>query len=730
MKRMFLLRPPPLLLITINLFITIALCSPVPLTVWVTATSTVKAPVATPTDTLTCGKVVETEGLGVKVRFRTEPTDRGTVGILLSCLATYIFCVWTTVAPAVIETKGNMRRMWYKLVLTLIAIIAPAAIMVYALGEYLQAKDIRAAWKKYLKPDMDGKEDKDGKSGEEANETDPRLQKDTFQGGKQISVSEQPRSDAQRFFELDIGTAFFVMMGGFRVENKEPDYIEETKASEGERSKVIWRKKKYQGGDEVYHRPILTPYGFMEYIKTNRIVPGTFNQRDVLDKGKGTLVAKTLAAIQAVWLILQSLGRAAAGLPLTLLEIHVLIQILCTSVIFYCWWGKPLDVGVPTTIQLERGLNKRALNKAQLKAQKHAEPKPQEAKSPEVEAQAEDHAQGQGQGDSRAQSPLQKHPRWHSTPEPSSPGSTSSRAYTYAGDTPHSRATSPCMRSDTTASRLTGNSTLFGDAISDTPVEDTSKGVKDTGQPVADYIIKSDYLSNRNSDYKGGTGRPLKTAAQIANDLVAVTAKACLDVAVHARPVYNDDKQIGLPQTKPSDLRSPWQLSDEVTSNTKQVMINVFLVILTASLHLAAWNTFFPSSLEMWLWRASCFCMIGLPTWIIAVTFFNDYDQDLFNTLWHAHLRENQAFRGLFPFVWGEIKGAIQKRSKKENDREEELAASTMVLHHMLLGSCMIAVGLYSVASLFITLESFISLRWLTDEHFLTPKWSNFIPHL
>ncbi|KAI5845890.1 hypothetical protein DFP73DRAFT_405531 [Morchella snyderi] len=734
---MLLLHPRPLLLIAISLFITLALCNPVPQgTVWVTEVTTVRASDGTPTDNPTGTAAIkgeETSFAGIGVRFRTEPSGRGTIGIIISCTATYIFCVWTTVAPAVGETGKKHLRLWYKLVLTLIAIAAPAGIMIYAFDEYRQAQKLQAEWKKYTGP----------KSKSADKVTASKSQQHDF--NSQDVGHTEPDPNAEKCFKLHIGTAFFVLMGGFRVD------VDNWEEEEGERRKEP-RKPKPLGGEEVYHRPILTPHGFVEYIKTGRITSETFNQRDVLDKGKGSHIAKIFAAIQAVWLILQSLARWAAGLPLTILEIHVLIQIFCTSVIFVCWFRKPLDIGVPTTIRLNDPSGPHYKEKAG------------------AESETEAQGQGQGQGGAGAQSPSQKyHRELIPTPEPpSSPGSTISRAHTYSGEMLHCHSTSPfMMRSDTRTSRRTGNSTLF-ETASEADSNAPGRPEKNTDQSAEQGTTAPDLdrVANRNSLYKEAAEMPLKTAAQIATEWVAVTAKAFLDVATHTRPVHSynkgtDVQQLGAPDFTTSSIpEKPKTSRGEEYSKTRAWMVTVhgFLVVVVASLHLSAWHSQFPTGTEQWLWRVSCFAMVGFPAWIVAVVRFSGYDGDMFDILWRTHLQKKEARGNFIKFAWLEIHQTIRKRSlsvddqKKYTESRAEIRAESraesraenpslllsqlkprkakMALHYIMLWSCIISIVLYFVASSYITLESFVSVRWLRDEHFQSPKWSNFIPHL
>lgn len=687
---MFLLRPCTLLFCAISFFIAIALCDPVPqrtVEIVEVHTEIAKASTGSSTPTITVpstgcvpritGTSKRVPGIG-KVRYRTEPSGRGTIGILISCTATYIFCVWTTVHPAVGETGKKKLRVWYKLVLTSIAIIVPAGVMIYAFDEWRQAKRLRDEWNECVKYHPKPKGSAQGPP--------PK--------GPATALAD--RKDPDDFVELQIGTAFFVLMGGFRIDNKHAGWTHTKK----ERKK---KKKNNMGDKEAYERPILSPQGFVKYVRSGRIHQSTFNQADVLDKGKGSHIAKIFAGLQALWLILQSIARLADHLPLTVLEIHVLIQIVCTSVIYAFWFRKPLDVGVPTTIKLAPALGK------------------------------------------------------VHTKTPQSPGSTTSPTFTYAGgETINSRtgtpSPSPFFRSDTRASRMTGSSYNGNDAITITSDGD-------------DYMErlsedeKNKYIDGPPEDEKGkdmvyqlAVAQPLKPAGPIQSKWLPITAKAFLDVVVHVRPLekakVNNERQ---PESKrKGESERPAPLHSRSTTWTKRiknsetgftammVVAQGLLVVLVATLHLSAWNTEFPTDVEKWLWLASCFSMIAFPTWIVAVICFNDYDHDLFDILWLAHLEPGLNPARVVGFALKRIHEAIERHScptKATHSDNEKGHGSTgirkakMVQHYIMLYSCLFAAGVYVLASLFITVESYFAMRWLEDKHFQAPRWTNLVPH-
>lgn len=84
--------------------------------------------------------------LGV-MKFQAEPPGRGTVGILISCTATYIFCVWTAVHPDINPKSTWGCRFWYKFVLMFLAVVVPEGLLVCAFGQWREAKRLEKAWR-------------------------------------------------------------------------------------------------------------------------------------------------------------------------------------------------------------------------------------------------------------------------------------------------------------------------------------------------------------------------------------------------------------------------------------------------------------------------------------------------------------------------------------------------------------------------------------------------------
>ncbi|KAK6083511.1 hypothetical protein SCUP515_01762 [Seiridium cupressi] len=70
----------------------------------------------------------------------------------------------------------------------------------------------------------------------------------------------------------------------------------------------------------------------------------------IKDKSKADALAKSLAIMQAGWFVLQAITRQASGLMVTPLELSTLAHAVCALVVYYLWWDKPLDVQSSTDV--------------------------------------------------------------------------------------------------------------------------------------------------------------------------------------------------------------------------------------------------------------------------------------------------------------------------------------------------------------------------------------------
>jgi hypothetical protein len=68
------------------------------------------------------------------------------------------------------------------------------------------------------------------------------------------------------------------------------------------------------------------------------------------DKSKANGLAKFLVCFQASWFCIQVVVRMAQSLPISLLELNTFAHSICTLLIYYFWWDKPLNIEEPTQL--------------------------------------------------------------------------------------------------------------------------------------------------------------------------------------------------------------------------------------------------------------------------------------------------------------------------------------------------------------------------------------------
>lgn len=76
---------------------------------------------------------------------------------------------------------------------------------------------------------------------------------------------------------------------------------------------------------------------------------------DIEDKSKGDFLAKMLVCVQVICVVGQAVERKAAGYPISLLEVHTMVHVVCALIMYALWWKKPLNVQRPTRVHLGLG---------------------------------------------------------------------------------------------------------------------------------------------------------------------------------------------------------------------------------------------------------------------------------------------------------------------------------------------------------------------------------------
>ncbi|KAJ5834694.1 hypothetical protein N7447_000720 [Penicillium robsamsonii] len=97
-------------------------------------------------------------------------------------------------------------------------------------------------------------------------------------------------------------------------------------------------------------------------IKTRVIKSSHLSSRDIQDRAKADSFAKGFTLLQAFWVTCNVIARRASGLPSTALEIATVAYVACAFATYITWWNKPKDMVTPITIYLPYDRNSESMS--------------------------------------------------------------------------------------------------------------------------------------------------------------------------------------------------------------------------------------------------------------------------------------------------------------------------------------------------------------------------------
>ncbi|KAI8677817.1 hypothetical protein NCS55_00499700 [Fusarium keratoplasticum] len=234
-----------------------------------------------------------------------SPNIRGTLDILQSCVLTLVACIYTALHLDV-PTKTKWHRILIsKVKWSLITLFAPEIVL------YMAADQLVEAWK--LR--------------------------------KELRKLRETQLNPPKDFDIDLTYAFFIVMGGVRIDVKDllswPDIDDSSRWGVGSlpREDVEGRGTTVR----VSGTTVLWLAGQGHWVKIPRA--------KITDKSKADTFQKILVLIQVSWMIMQCIARWMYKLPLTLLEIHTMVHVVCAMILYGFWFKKPLNVQDPEVIR-------------------------------------------------------------------------------------------------------------------------------------------------------------------------------------------------------------------------------------------------------------------------------------------------------------------------------------------------------------------------------------------
>ncbi|MCJ1324309.1 hypothetical protein MMC10_000971 [Thelotrema lepadinum] len=582
-----------------------------------------------------------------------EPEGRGTFSIFSSCVLTLSLCVYTAIhlnVPGINESRAV--RFFRTARWVVLGIFAPELVVWTAWRQWASARGVARLVNR-----------QQATSHSPFESIKRRLSESLLhQKSPPIDSSKIPTSGAQRsqtFYNPERWTTihgFYAGMGGF--------VFDLPYTMDGHEHK----------SQDQFTRLTLTAEG-VEFLARCGLLP-EITVEEIVDKSKADSLSKFLACLQALWMLVQVLGRVATDLPVTLIEVNTLAHVVCALITYVLWWHKPKEIHSPTRLQGDwigpvcsymymtskmsgwkkqrPGLLSKSWNEPEISLLVFVPDSQNQEKKATIREEGVECA-NETFGASPARLPNDAHPggvRFR----PSPLNDTNRRGILTGSFRPRPEVC-PSYDDDEMKHQITQLDRLRSSSIS------ASSRWALAAEAVATYPYIFDYLVDPKVD---------KPDSQ----------------ADYLEPVK---KELLVPY---SSNHSSEGLIREFNGTVVGTVL-WFSCAAFGAIHVAAWDAFFPSKLEMWLWRSSGVFI---------------------------------AFSGL---LWLGING-LASMSKRFDTLWESVLA--MKAKGWIYGGIGVLSGVCGICFVFsrayLVLEAFISLRSLPPGAYETPDWTQVIPHL
>ncbi|KAF5309882.1 hypothetical protein D9619_010566 [Psilocybe cf. subviscida] len=233
-------------------------------------------------------------------RFRTV------YDIVKSCLLTIFACVWRSAHPNINGPRDSWwTRMKRKVITMLCVLLAPEAMLLWALRQCMEAKRIAKEYNEEFAI---------------AEKAEASLWEKVKDGFRPLPKATTRRGNGQPWTTTH---GFFVQMGGFILYENE------------------------------YPKEVLDYDRLKELLRDKAIDQPTVTERDLQDRSKGDAISKAIILLQTTWFVIQCIGRAGQHLPLSELEVLTLAFAVVNVAIYAVWWDKPQGVDMAMCVPLK-----------------------------------------------------------------------------------------------------------------------------------------------------------------------------------------------------------------------------------------------------------------------------------------------------------------------------------------------------------------------------------------
>ncbi|KAH0606543.1 uncharacterized protein H6S33_003377 [Morchella sextelata] len=321
--------------------------------------------------------------------FVPSPRGRGTLDIFFTCIITLMLCVWTAIHPNIVTNPTVTRCLKHRATYMVLGLVIPECVLGVAINEWRKARKVLLAWK-YSMAVEHAKEA--ASLATKALERTITSEGDDFEGSEARQQLQSAVDIALRAADAD---AALPAVKNVKEALKDYEAVERI-ITAGKRSRVheIFRRwieairrslpishiflRETPFGMEGAFFAVMGGYTFcpldhyqnpkyrrtlsadaMDVLLRMGIVDGkglASLKNEVKDKGKANVLAKFLVCAQALWMVMNCFMRRAAGLPITIIELNVIVHVFCAVIVYACWWKKPHDAG--SAISLDQFISK------------------------------------------------------------------------------------------------------------------------------------------------------------------------------------------------------------------------------------------------------------------------------------------------------------------------------------------------------------------------------------
>ncbi|KAM0714818.1 hypothetical protein Q7P37_009282 [Cladosporium fusiforme] len=427
----------------------------------------------------------------------------------------------------------------------------------------------------------------------------------------------------------------------------------------------------------------VTPRGLLLLAKCGLLPRVT--KDDILDKSKTDGVGKLICCVQVGWMVVQAVTRLAVGLPISPLEINTIAHVVCALMNYALWWSKPKWVNEPTVLRGDwtQAMCAFMYMSSQISADQKAERdllrnfgvQPEIATLlyvPKASRTTKDHQQAT----------VDDPPQTLIAPDDCGcPGTQHMFIRRKSKDI--DEETWPSHHSDGQSKPVASEEMvqtrwrLACEAIEKYPALQKRLAPKDINAAESRYRVALNLYPDMPEKVKTRFKQQIREEAPDSNRAAEGMVFAPEELVVdHARNWPGDD------------------LLRQIQGSTMgMVMWGASTVY--GAIHMAGWNDSFPTSVEMWFWRASAAYLV-------------------FSGLLWAFINLLDFLSGSVWLYWYEILAGDRPRRS----------------HSLIFGLCILGGSLYVVARVYLVVEAFISLRALPAATYASPAWILTVPHL